>query len=40
VVIETFAAAYRALAIQAPSITPEHLPDTILALASKGAAQP
>jgi len=40
VVIETFAAAYRALAIQAPGVTPEHLADAVLAASSNGAAQP
>ena len=37
--IERFAAAYRALAIQAPGVTPEHLADAILAATSSGAAQ-
>ncbi len=38
--IERFAAAYRALAIQAPGVTPEHLADAVLAAAGNGAARP
>ena len=35
--IERFAAAYRALAIQAPGVTPEHLADAVLAARAGGA---
>ena len=37
--IERFTAAYRALAIQSPGVTPEHLTDAVLAATSGGAAQ-
>ena len=37
--IERFAALYRALAIQSPGVTPEHLADAVLAATSGGAAQ-
>jgi len=38
--IERFTAAHRALAIQAPGVTPEHLADAILVAAGNGAVQP
>jgi hypothetical protein len=38
--IETFVAVYRALAIPAPGVTPEHLADAVLAASSNGAGQP
>jgi len=38
--IERFTATHRALAIQAPGVTPGHLADAILAAAGNGAAQP
>jgi hypothetical protein len=38
--IERFVATYRALAIQAPGVTPEYLADAVLTAAGSGAAQP
>jgi hypothetical protein len=39
VVIEPFAAAYRALANQSPGVTPEQLADAILAATSGGTVR-